>query len=149
MTATVTTTIAPTTPRIERSSSPLPLWKAGAAAGLAAAVATVAIAGGAHAISVPIETAPGQAIPILGFGQLTLFFTAIGVLLARAIGRRASQPRSTLLRTTVALTALSVAPDLMLSAGAATKVTFVLTHLVAAAIVIPVLASRVPEVAAH
>jgi hypothetical protein len=35
-------------------------------------------------------------------------------------------------------------PDVMLSAGTSTKLTFMLTHLVAAAIVIPALASCVP-----
>src|SRR5689334_3399935 len=54
------------------------LWKAGAGAGLVAAAATVAVAAAAHSLGVKLETAPGQAIPILGFGQLTLFFTAVG-----------------------------------------------------------------------
>jgi uncharacterized membrane protein YoaK (UPF0700 family) len=97
---------------------------------------------------VALETAPGEAIPILGFGQLALFFTAVGVLLARAIARRARRPRSTLTRTTVALTTLSLVPDVLLSTGTATKVTFMLTHVVAAAIVIPALVSRVPVDAA-
>ena len=114
-------------------------------AGLAAAVATMAVAAVAHAAGVSLETEPGEAIPLIDFGQLTLFFTAIGVLIARTIRRRAHHPRTTFTRTTVALTALSIVPDVILSAGASTKVTFVLTHLVAAAIVIPALASRLSE----
>ncbi len=47
--------------------------------------------------------------------------------------------------TTVVLTALSVVPDVILSASAATKATLILTHLVAAAIVIPALSSRLSE----
>ncbi len=43
------------------------------------------------------------------------------------------------------LTALSIVPDVILSAAISTKVTLVLTHLVAAAIVIPALARRLPE----
>jgi hypothetical protein len=82
---------------------------------------------------------------MLGFGQLTLLFTAVAVLMARVIGRRARRPRSTFVWTTIVLTALSVVPDLVLSAAAATKVTLVLTHLVAAAIVIPALSSRLPQ----
>ena len=43
------------------------------------------------------------------------------------------------------LTALSLVPDLMLSADVATKATLMAAHLVAAAIVIPVVSSRLPE----
>jgi hypothetical protein len=43
------------------------------------------------------------------------------------------------------LTALSVVPDLILSTDVATKATLVLTHLVAAAIVIPALSSRLRD----
>jgi len=142
MTATITRT---TTVPAAASTRTRSLWKAGAGAGLVAAAATVAVAAGAHGLGVRLETAPGEAIPVLGFGQLTLFFTAVGLLIARSIGRRAGRPRTTLVRTTVALTALSVVPDVLLNAGLATKGTFMLTHLVAAAIVIPVLASCVPE----
>src|SRR6266508_397782 len=82
--------------------------------------ATVAVATTAQALDVSLETAPGEAIPVVGFGRLTLFFTVIGVLIARTIGRRARQPRSTLIRTTLVLTALSVVPDVLLSTDAAT-----------------------------
>jgi hypothetical protein len=143
MTATVTRT-ASTLPA-ERSTSNPPLWRAGLTAGLVAAVATVAIAAAARGLDVSLETAPGEAIPVLGFGQLTLFFTAVGVLIARTLRGRAKAPRSTFARTTVVLTALSVVPDLALSAQASTKVTLVLTHLVAAAIVIPAVCARLPE----
>ena len=114
------------------------------AAGCAAAVATIVVAAVAQAGDVSLETAPGEAIPIVGFGQLTLFCTAIGVLIARTLGRRARTPRPTFVKVTVALTALSLVPDVVLSAGLATKVTLMLTHLVAAAIVIPALSSRLP-----
>src|SRR6476619_1983000 len=140
MTATLVPTVPTTTDAPARS-----LLRAGIVAGLVAAVATTAIAAIAHAAGVSLETAPGEQIPVLGFGQLTLFFTAIGVLIARTIGRRARQPRSTFTPTALVLTALSVVPDLMLSTDAATTVTLVLTHLVAAAIVIPALSSRLPE----
>ena len=124
---------------------PPKLWRTGTVAGLAAAAATVAVAAVAHASGVSLETAPGEAIPVLGFGQLTLMCTALGVLIARTLGRRARQPRSTFVRTTIVLTALSIVPDVILSAATSTKVTLVVTHLVAAAIVIPALARRLPE----
>ena len=129
-----------------RSTSHRPsLGRAGLASGLVAALATSAIAGGAHAAGVSLETAPGEQIPVLGFGQLTLFFTAIGVVLAAVLRRRATHPQATFVKATVAMTVLSVVPDLVIATDIATKLTLVLTHLVAAAIVIPVVASRLPE----
>jgi hypothetical protein len=131
-----------TTNRRARTTSAGPTWRTGLAAGLVAAAATMAVAAAAGGFGVSFETAPGEAIPLLGFGQLTLFFTVIGVVIARVLGRRARQPRATFLKTTVALTALSLVPDLLLHAGLATKLTLIATHLVAAAIVIPALAGR-------
>src|SRR4051812_45765649 len=115
MTATITPTTS-TTPAAA-STKTRSLWRTGARAGLVAAVATVAVAACASAAGVSLETAPGEAIPVLGFGQLTLFFTAIGVVIAGCIRRRASRPRTTLVKVTVALTALSLVPDLMIPAG--------------------------------
>jgi hypothetical protein len=140
MTATISSTIPTTT--ASTSTTTTPVWRAGVRAGLTAAVATSTIAAVASAAGVSFETAPGEAIPVLGFAQLTLFFTAVGVLIARVIGRRSSHPRSTFVKTTVALTALSVVPDLTMTFDAASKATLILTHVVAAAIVIPALASR-------
>jgi len=128
----------------EATMSAGPTWRIGATAGLVAGAATVAVAAAASGLGVSLETAPGEAIPLLGFGQLTLVFTAVGVVMARLMTRWARQPRTMFLRTTFALTALSVVPDLALDADGATKLTLILTHLVAAAIVIPVLSARTP-----
>jgi hypothetical protein len=131
----MTTTIAPTSSTTTSpTSSTSPLWRVGVRAGLTAAAATTAVAGVAMAAGVDFETAPGEAIPLLGFAQLTLFFTAVGVVLARVLSRR------TFVRTTVGLTALSLVPDLVLSTDAGSKLVLMLTHLVVAAIVIPALA---------
>jgi hypothetical protein len=147
MTATITSAATTVdTDQAARSISHRPsLCRAGLTAGLVAAVATSAIAAGAHAAGVSLETAPGEQIPVLGFGQLTLFFTAIGVALAAVLRRRASHPQTTFVKVALALTALSLVPDLVLSADIATKLTLVLTHLVAAAIVIPMVAYRLPK----
>ena len=115
------------------------IWRTGLAAGVAAAAATTAVALAARAIDVPLEI-DGKAIPIAAFAELTLFFTGVGVLLARLIGRQ-----SAFRTTAIVLTALSLVPDLAASASTATKLTLMATHLVAAAIVIPRLSSRVPE----
>lgn len=144
----MTATLTPTTPSTSSrtaATATRSLWKTGLRAGAIAAAATVAVAGTASAAGVSLETTPGEAIPVLGFGQLTLLFTVVGILIARSIARRARCPRSTLARVTVALTALSLVPDVLLSAGAGTKALLMLTHLVAATIVIPALCSCVPS----
>ena len=144
MTATITPTVTTIT-ETEQSTSKPSLVRAGVVAGIVAAVATTAIAATAHAAGVSLETAPGEQIPVLGFAQLTLFFTAVGVVLAAMLRRRAHNPHSTFVKATVVLTALSIVPDLVLSADVATKLTLIATHLVAAAIVIPALAARLPQ----
>ena len=122
-----------------------PTWRTGAKAGVVAAVATTSVAAVAHAAGVSFESAPGDAIPLLGFAQLTLFFTAVGLVLARVTGRRAQRPRSTFVKTTVVLTAASLLPDLLMSFDVASKLTLMATHLIAAAIVIPALTPESPE----
>jgi hypothetical protein len=138
---TATTALANPQARVETAR---PSWATGARAGLTAAAATVAVASAASAAGVSLETAPGEAIPVLGFGQLTVFFTAVGVVLARVMAGRCRQPRSTFVKTTVVLTALSLVPDVVLDTDVATKLTLIATHIVAAAIVIPVLSRRLP-----
>lgn len=113
----------------------------GVAATAVASAATpiVAAAGLAAGISLDIAGAP---IPVLGFATLTAFFSAIGVVLALVLSRTVRRPRSVFVRTTVVLTALSLVPDVIVDAAAATKTLLMLTHLVAAAIVVPAVARR-------
>ena len=149
MTATTTLTVptasAPTTSLAIRESAPTKqLWKTGVVAGLTASVATVAVAAAAKAIDIPIEVG-GKAIPLLGFAQLTFVGALIGTILAVVLSYRASRPRRTFLVTTVALTLLSVVPDVLADAHTATRFTLALTHVVAAAIVIPALSSRLSD----
>jgi hypothetical protein len=147
MTATTTLTYTRTdlsTRTTARPSTTKQLWKTGIAAGLVASVATVAVAGAAKAIDVPIEVG-GKAIPLLGFAQLTLVGAIVGTLLAVVFSHRANRPQRTFVVTTVALTALSLIPDVFADAHTATRFTLALTHLVAAAIVIPALSSRLAD----
>ncbi len=140
MTATVSPTVTvPTSAQTEVAAPSV--WRTGVRAGVAAAVATTAVAAAAQAMDVPLEIA-GEAIPLAGFAQLTLICTALGVLIAKGARRWASQASTAFVRITVALTALSLVPDLTADATAATILVLMLTHLVAAAIVIPRLASR-------
>jgi hypothetical protein len=131
-------TYATTAPRTTTLGS---LVAAGILATAAASAATplVAAAGLAAGISLDIAGAP---IPVPGFATLTAFFSLIGVVLAVVLSRTARRPRRAFVRTTVVLTALSLVPDLVVDAAPATKALLMLTHLVAAAIVVPVVARR-------
>ncbi|MEV4512271.1 DUF6069 family protein [Dactylosporangium sp. NPDC049525] len=110
-----------------------------AAALASGATAAVAAAGSAAGISLDVDGAP---IPVPGFAMLTAVFSVIGLALAVVMSFKARRPRRTFVRTTVALTVLSLVPDLIADAASATKALLMLTHLVAAAIVIPAVARR-------
>ncbi len=138
MTATTTFARALTAPRISASKS---VWKTGVVAGFAASAATVAVAATASAVNVPMSVG-GETIPLAGFAQLTLVGTIMGTVLAAVLSRRAGRPQHTFVVTTLVLTALSIVPDVLADARTATRVVLALTHVVAAAIVIPTLASR-------
>jgi cytochrome bd-type quinol oxidase subunit 2 len=120
------------------------LVRYGAVAGVVASAATVGVAATAHAAGVPIEVG-GESIPLAGFAQVTIFATAIGVVLASVFARRARNPRRAFVSTTLTLTALTFLPDVLADAQTSTKLTLMLTHVVAAAIVIPTLASRLAD----
>jgi amino acid transporter len=138
MTATQTTTHVTTTPTVERR----PVWKHGVAAAFAAAVTTTVLAALASAAGVSFADRTGASIPIAGFAQLTLVFSLIGVGLAAVLARRARHPRSTFVRTAVALTVLSFVPDLTFGFDAASAATLITLHTIAAASVVPTLAGR-------
>jgi uncharacterized protein DUF6069 len=138
--APVTVDIANTT-----SSARRPLWRVGARAGLLAAAVTTAVAAVALGAGVPLEI-DGEQIPLVGFAQMTLMATAVGVLIAKALGRWSATPRRRFVAVTIALTALSVVPDLMMPATTmATRLVLIATHVVAAAVVIPALARRLDD----
>jgi hypothetical protein len=122
-----------------------PLLKTGAIAGVIAAVATTAIAAVASATDVSDLAIAGEEIPVVGFAQMTLVWTLVGVGIAALLRRFTSAPRSAWIKVTVALVALSFVPDITADTDTATKLVLMLTHVVAAAIVIPALARRLPE----
>jgi hypothetical protein len=145
---TATSTIATPTDQTTKTSAPAgtsrKLWKTGAIAGVTAAVATTGFAALVQAADVSLKVG-GKAIPVLGFGQLTLVGALIGTILAVVFSRRASDPQRAFVITTVALTALTFIPDVTANAAAGTKLALVASHLVAAAIIIPALASRLSD----
>ncbi len=145
MTATtVPTTFSTDTENDPSTSRTTPVWRTGARAGLAAAVATSAVAAAALAADVPLEIADEQ-IPVLAFAQLTLMCTALGVVLAKAMVRWAARPQHSFSVAALVLTGLSFVPDVTADATTASKLVLIATHVVAAAIVIPALAARLPE----
>ena len=139
MTTTHTThTAAPTAAVTTRS-----MLVAGVAATAVASVATAGVAAAGHAAGISLDMA-GAPIPVSGFATLTAMLSLVGLVLAAVLGRFARRPRRTFVRTTVALTVLSLVPDVIADAASTTKVLLMLTHLVAAAIVIPAVARRLP-----
>jgi Family of unknown function (DUF6069) len=120
-----------------------PLVTGGLTASAVAAVATptVAAAGQLAGISLVVNGAP---IPLSGFAVLTAIFSVVGLVLALVLARAVRRPRTAFVRTTLVLTALSLVPDVLVDASPATKLLLMLTHVVAAAIVIPAIARRLP-----
>ena len=135
MSTTTTRTATTTAPTI----GSLLLTGAVATVAAAAATALVAVAGQAVGVSTEMSGAP---IPASGFAMLTVIFSVLGLAIATALRRFARRPRTAWIRTTVVLTALSFVPDLLVDAAVSTKVLLIVSHLVAAAIVIPAVARR-------
>ncbi|GAA4082150.1 DUF6069 family protein [Nocardioides kongjuensis] len=121
------------------------VWKHGVAAAAAASVVTSTLAALASAAGVSFADQTGASIPILGFTQLTFVFSLIGVGLAAVLARKARRPRATFVRVTVALTVLSLVPDATFGFDVASAVSLMTLHVVAAAIVVPVLAGRLAD----
>lgn len=115
----------------------------GLAAAAVASVATTTVAAAGNAAGISLDMA-GEPIPVSGFGVLTAVFSLVGLAIAAVLLRRARQPRSTFVRTTLVLTALSLVPDALADCAASTRALLMLTHLVAAAIVIPAITRRLP-----
>jgi hypothetical protein len=119
------------------------LLLAGSAATVAAAVATALVAAAGEAVGISTAVS-GTPIPASGFAVMTVIFSVLGLVIAAVLRRFARRPRTAWLRTTVALTVLSFVPDVLADAAVATKILLMLTHVVAAAIVIPAVARRLP-----
>jgi hypothetical protein len=144
---TISTTPSPAVAAPEtttRTGNGRTLWKTGAVAGVAAAAVTTAFAAALEALGVSLEI-QGEAIPLLGFAQMVILATIIGTALAVVLARKASHPRRTFVVTTAALTALSFVPDITANAPGGTRIALALSHVVAAAIVIPALASKLSD----
>jgi hypothetical protein len=120
-----------------------PLIGTGVVAAALASGATTIVAATGHAAGISLDVG-GAPIPVPGFAMLTAVFSLVGLVLAAVLSRVARRPRTIFIRSTVVLTVLSFVPDVIADATPATKMLLMLTHLVAAAIVIPAVARRLP-----
>ncbi|TGN63252.1 hypothetical protein EXE59_04300 [Nocardioides eburneiflavus] len=114
------------------------------ATGLAAAIAAAALNAGlaavARAAGVDLEVTGGEVVPVSGIAFVTAAFSLVGVVLAAALRRWSDRPVQWWWRTTIALTAASLVPPFLAATDTATALTLALLHLVAAALVVPVVA---------
>ncbi len=116
------------------------LIRTGALAGAVAAVCTTVVAAIATAADVSLEV-DATVIPIPAFAWWTMVGAALGVVLARLLHTR----RRFVVATTIAA-GLSLVPAIAAPDDNATKAVLVGTHLLAAAIIIPMLGQRLTTV---
>ena len=116
------------------------LVQIGALAGAIAAVCTTVVAAIAGAADVSLEV-NAKPIPLPAFAWWTIIGAALGVVLARLLRER----RRFVVVTTVAA-GLSLIPPITAADDSATRAVLVGTHLLAAAIIIPVLSQRLTSV---
>lgn len=116
------------------------LATAGLVAPPAAMVTTTLTAAVARAAGVGFEIPDGgESIPLPGFALVTGFFSVVGIAVAVGLLRWSAHPARRFVQTTVALTAISLAPPLLVGADAASTGALLGLHLVAASVVIPAL----------
>ena len=138
---TTTFTPATTAPETTRPTRPTQAqgtrvtWKRGLATGAVAAVVVTAVAAVFQAAGHTLSVDDG-AIPLASFAQMILLSTVVGIVVARHTSR------TTFFRAAVALTVLSCVPDIAWGDGFVSTAGLVLTHVVAAAIIVPRLARR-------
>jgi peptidoglycan/LPS O-acetylase OafA/YrhL len=116
-----------------------PVRRATLVAGVAGTVATSAFAAITHAAGVPFEI-DGEPIAVLGFATMTVLGAMLGGILLALMNRYSAQPRRRFLQITAALTALSCIPSLALPPDTASKIALVASHLLATAVIVPILA---------
>lgn len=118
----------------------------GLLAAVAASVLTTLIASWARVIGVDFQVpSPGPVIPLSAFPVSTFVLSAAGVAGAAVLRRLSRQPAGIFVPVALSLTALSLVPPVFAGSNAATTLALVLAHLAAAAIVIPVLTSRLRD----
>lgn len=125
-------------------SSGVPRLRRLATTGLIATVAAMAVttlaAGLARTAGVDFAIRDGaEAVPFSGIAFVTGVFSVVGVVLAAALLRWSVRPAERFARIAVTLTAISLVPPFLAGTDVSTALTLVGLHLVAAAVMIPVL----------
>jgi hypothetical protein len=143
---------APQPVRTHRSAlATRPLWLVGLAATVAGAAVAALVVAVARATDVPLEVASSsdaspEAIPVSGVAVLVVICGIVGVVMALGTNRCATRPARAFVVATTVLTAVSlVTPLIAENATTATRVVLALTHLAAAAIIIPPIAYRLAQ----
>jgi hypothetical protein len=119
-----------------RLASTLPratIWLGGLAAAVTTAAAAALRAGG-------VPLAVHGKIPLASFAQITFVAAVIGGVLVAVLNQRSSAPRRRFFQTTTGLAALSLLAPAAFADTTASRIALVGLHLVAAAIIVPVLA---------
>jgi hypothetical protein len=143
-TATRSTPAVPATSRLAK----LPVCVAGVIAALAGAIVLYAYGTLAQALDVPMRAGEmgashAQALTPASFASGVVFCTVAGTILALVLTRLATHPARVFLRTSLVLVAISLVFPLAASHTATTtRLTLALGHLIAAAIVIPIITTR-------
>ena len=151
-TASTATRSAPAAPATSRLAK-VPVPVAGGVAALAGAAVLYGYGTLAQALDVPLRAGEigarhAQAITPASFAAGVVFCTVAGTILAMVLARRAAHPARAFLRTSLVLVAISLVFPLAAShAATSTRLTLALGHLVAAAIVIPILTRRLAHAA--
>jgi uncharacterized protein DUF6069 len=106
--------------------------------GIAAAGIVTVAAALLHAVGVSFEIDRAM-IPLLGFAQLTFVGAVMGGVLLAVVNRCSAAPGRRFAQIAVALTALSCVPSAAMPDDVATRLALVALHVLAAAIIVPVL----------
>jgi hypothetical protein len=106
--------------------------------GVVAAAVTTAGAVALRASGVPL--AVHGKIPLAGFAQITIIAAVIGGVLLAVLKRHSDAPRQRFAQVAIGLTAISCVAPTAFADTTASKIALVALHLVAAAIIVPVLA---------
>ncbi len=126
--------------RVSRTHRLRGLAGTGLVATLTAMAATTLAAALAKVVGVDFEVPDGgETIPLPGFAVVTGFFSAVGVVVALALLRWSARPAERFVWTAVSLTVISLVPPFLSGANIATIAALLVLHLVAAAVMIPIL----------
>ena len=108
-------------------------------AAVAAAATTLAAA---SLRAAGVHLAAGGRIPLAAFAQFTFAGAVLGGLLVVVLDRRSALPRRRFIQIAVALTALSCLAPAVAGDDVSSKIGLIAIHLLAAAIIAPVLARQ-------